>query len=29
MSVNEGFTKAANFLNGLILSESAGEMWWA
>lgn len=29
MSVNEGFTKAANFLNGLILKESAGEMWWA
>lgn len=29
MSVGEGFTKAANFLNGLILRESAGEMWWA
>ena len=29
MSVNEGFTKAASFLNGLILKESAGEMWWA
>jgi sugar phosphate isomerase/epimerase len=29
MSVNEGFTKAANFLNGLILREKAGEMWWA
>ena len=29
MSVNEGFTKAASFLNNLILKESAGEMWWA
>ena len=29
MSVDEGFTKAANFLNNLILKESAGEMWWA
>jgi sugar phosphate isomerase/epimerase len=29
MSVNEGFTKAANFLNGLILKERTGEMWWA
>jgi len=29
MSVNEGFSKAAGFLNGLILKESAGEMWWA
>lgn len=29
MSVNEGFTKAANFLNGLILTEKTGEMWWA
>ncbi|WP_276354229.1 sugar phosphate isomerase/epimerase family protein [Cohnella caldifontis] len=29
MSVNEGFTKAANFLNGLILKEGTGDMWWA
>ncbi|MFD0673460.1 sugar phosphate isomerase/epimerase family protein [Cohnella sp. GCM10027633] len=29
MSVNEGFNKAATFLNSLILKESAGEMWWA
>jgi sugar phosphate isomerase/epimerase len=29
MSVNEGFHKAASFLNGIILKESAGEMWWA
>lgn len=29
MSVNEGFNKAASFLNSLILQESAGEMWWA
>jgi sugar phosphate isomerase/epimerase len=29
MSVNEGFTKAAHFLNDLILKEKAGDMWWA
>lgn len=29
MSVNEGFNKAASFLNGLILKEKTGEMWWA
>lgn len=29
MSVNEGFRKAVEFLNGLILHEKAGEMWWA
>jgi len=29
MSVNEGFRKAVEFLNGLILREKAGEMWWA
>jgi len=29
MSVNEGFAKAARFLNEIILKERAGEMWWA
>ncbi len=29
MSVNEGFRKAVDFLNGLILQDKAGEMWWA
>jgi len=29
MSVNEGFTKAVEFLKGLIIREKAGEMWWA
>jgi sugar phosphate isomerase/epimerase len=29
MSVNEGFTKAAQFLKSAMISEKAGEMWWA
>lgn len=29
MSGNEGFKKAAEFLNGLLIKEKAGEMWWA
>jgi sugar phosphate isomerase/epimerase len=29
MSVNEGFTKAAQFLISAMISEKAGEMWWA
>ncbi|MFF2481453.1 sugar phosphate isomerase/epimerase family protein [Paenibacillus sp. NPDC058071] len=29
MSVQEGFLKAAQFLNELIIGEKAGEMWWA
>lgn len=29
MSVNEGFHKAAQFLKEAIISEKAGEMWWA
>ncbi|MFQ6043029.1 MAG: sugar phosphate isomerase/epimerase family protein [Candidatus Poribacteria bacterium] len=29
MSVDEGFKKAVAFLKGLLLTEPAGEMWWA
>ena len=29
MSVNEGFSKAVQFLNEIILKENTGEMWWA
>ncbi|MFD0616141.1 sugar phosphate isomerase/epimerase family protein [Paenibacillus sp. GCM10027629] len=29
MSVNEGYTKAARFLNDILIREKAGEMWWA
>ena len=29
MSVNEGFQKAVSFLKEVIITESAGEMWWA
>ncbi len=29
MSANEGLTKAITFLNGVLLYESVGEMWWA
>lgn len=29
MSVNEGFQKAVVFLKDVIISERAGEMWWA
>ena len=29
MSVNEGFKKAVAFLKDVIVSEKAGEMWWA
>ena len=29
MSVNEGFKKAVDFLNNLVIREKAGEMWWA
>ncbi|HNT34504.1 MAG TPA: sugar phosphate isomerase/epimerase [bacterium] len=29
MSVNEGFTKAVQFLKGLVLEEKRGAMWWA
>ncbi|HID96095.1 MAG TPA: sugar phosphate isomerase/epimerase [Candidatus Latescibacteria bacterium] len=29
MSVNEGFTKAVTFLKEVLLTEAAGEMWWA
>jgi sugar phosphate isomerase/epimerase len=29
MSTDEGFTKAARFLQEIIISERAGEMWWA
>ncbi len=29
MSVNEGFSKAVSFLKEILLTEQAGEMWWA
>jgi len=29
MSMNEGFTKAVEFLKGIILKEKVGAMWWA
>ena len=29
MSTGEGFTKAAEFLKGIILRETPGKMWWA
>ena len=29
MSVNEGFQKAVSFLKQVVISEKAGEMWWA
>jgi len=29
MSVNEGFERAVEFLKGVVLQESTGEMWWA
>lgn len=29
MSVNEGLTKAVEFLNGVIMKEKTGGMWWA
>lgn len=29
MSVNEGFSKAVDFLKGVILQEKTGGMWWA
>lgn len=29
MSVEEGMTKAANFLNNLVIKEKLKEMWWA
>lgn len=29
MSVNEGFQKAVKFLKEVVISEQAGEMWWA
>ncbi|MEG1887775.1 MAG: sugar phosphate isomerase/epimerase [Oscillospiraceae bacterium] len=29
MSQNEGLTKAVDFLQGLIIKENAGAMWWA
>jgi sugar phosphate isomerase/epimerase len=29
MSVNEGLTKAVEFLKGIVLKESTGAMWWA
>jgi len=29
MSVDEGFTKAANFLNQIVIKEKLKEMWWA
>jgi sugar phosphate isomerase/epimerase len=29
MSVNEGFQKAVAFLKQVVISEKAGEMWWA
>ncbi|MBX7243885.1 MAG: sugar phosphate isomerase/epimerase [Candidatus Sumerlaeaceae bacterium] len=29
MSVNEGLTKAVEFLKGLVLTEPQGAMWWA
>lgn len=29
MSVNEGFQKAVSFLKDVVISEKAGEMWWA
>jgi sugar phosphate isomerase/epimerase len=29
MSMNEGFQKAVSFLQGILLKEKLGEMWWA
>jgi sugar phosphate isomerase/epimerase len=29
MSVDEGLTKAATFLNTLVIKEKLKEMWWA
>jgi sugar phosphate isomerase/epimerase len=29
MSIDEGFTKAVEFLKGIILREKLGQMWWA
>jgi sugar phosphate isomerase/epimerase len=29
MSVNEGLTKAVEFLKGILLTEPTGQMWWA
>ncbi len=29
MSVNEGFQKAVEFLEDVLLKEKPGEMWWA
>jgi len=29
MSVDEGFKKAVAFLKDIVLTEKAGEMWWA
>ncbi len=29
VSVNEGFQKAVSFLKDVVISEKAGEMWWA
>ncbi len=29
MSVNEGFERAVEFLQGIVLQESTGEIWWA
>ncbi len=29
MSVNEGFQKAVSFLKEVVITEKAGEMWWA
>jgi sugar phosphate isomerase/epimerase len=29
MSVNEGFQKAVTFLKQVVVTEKAGEMWWA
>lgn len=29
MSVNEGFQKAVSFLQDVLITEQAGEMWWA
>ena len=29
MSVEEGLTKAANFLNQIVIKERLKEMWWA
>ena len=29
MSAEEGLTKAAEFLNGIVINEQAGAAWWA